>query len=312
MPGAAMPVVTPGPALEARARVVRGVRSVWSRPALPAMAVCWPRAGVGVGGANIAARGGTPARTAGGAGGGCRSGRGEYCGWDGTSGQYGGSAGRIPLEADAITFSGTSRPAYAADRPGPVFIAQAPSLRISSIAGQAVPEHPTGHADVSLPASTTGPVEVVFATTNVPVGNTIQLRIAPAYGAVIEALSPAIGGTAAAGTAQVSVTLPAGPSTLQASTSYTVVVAGVLDLSQFAHNEAVEKVQVTVALTGATRARVITASGKSYDVPYAALRAAGFQGWAQQRQCRPDLRCGSAEHCSHLMPRPVHAPCATP
>src|SRR6218665_3190421 len=171
MPGAAMPVVTPGPALEARARVVRGVRSVWSRPALPAMAVCWPRAGVG---------------------GGCRGGGREYCGWDGTPGQSGGSAGRIPLEADAITFSGTSRPAYAADRPGPVFIAQAPSLRISSIAGQAVPEHPTGHADVSLPASTTGPVEVVFATTNVPVGNTIQLRIAPAYGAVIEALSPAI------------------------------------------------------------------------------------------------------------------------
>src|SRR6218665_1851481 len=153
--------------------------------------------------------------------GGCRSGRREYCGSDGTSGQYGGSAGRIRLEADAITFSGTSRPAYAADRPRPVFIAQAPSLRISSIAGQAVPEHPTGHADVSLPASTTGPVEVVFATTNVPVGNTIQLRIAPAYGAVIEALSPAIGGTAAAGTAQGRGTLPAGAGPLPGTTRHT-------------------------------------------------------------------------------------------
>src|SRR6218665_2934692 len=98
MPGAAMPVVTPGPALEGRARGGRG---------------------------------------------------GKLWGWGGTPGQSGGSAGRIRLEADAITFSGTSSPAYAADRPGPVFIAQAPSLRISSIAGQAVPEHPTGHADVS-------------------------------------------------------------------------------------------------------------------------------------------------------------------
>src|SRR6218665_889306 len=53
-----------GGGLEGGGGVVGGVRSVWSRPALPAMAVCWPRAGVGVGGANIAARMVTPASTA--------------------------------------------------------------------------------------------------------------------------------------------------------------------------------------------------------------------------------------------------------
>ncbi|MCW5321085.1 hypothetical protein D5039_07890 [Verminephrobacter aporrectodeae subsp. tuberculatae] len=210
--------------------------------------------------------------------GGCWGGNREYCGSTGYYSQNGGSPGRIRLEAEAVTFSGASSPTYAADVPGPVFIAEAPSLRIRSIAGQAVPANPTGNADVSLPASTTDPVDVVFATTNVPVGNTVKLRIAPAYGAVTEALSPAIAGTAAAGTAQVNVALPAGPSTLQATTSYTVVVAGTLDLSRFARNEAVEKVEVTVALSGEPRARVITATGKAYDVPYATLRAAGFRG----------------------------------
>ena len=242
--------------------------------------------GTGAGGAGSGGSGGAirlvATSVAGGgsllADGGCANGKREYCGSAGGYDQYGGSPGRIRLEGEAITFSGTSSPAYSADVPGPVFIAEAPSLRISSIAGQAVPANPTGNADVTLPASTTGPVAVAFATTNVPVGNTVKLRIAPAYGEVTEALSPAIGGTAASGTAQVSVVLPAGPSTLQATTSYTVVVAGMLDLSRFAQNETVEKVEVTVALAGETRARVITTTGKAYDVSYAALRAAGFRG----------------------------------
>ncbi len=203
----------------------------------------------------------------------------QYCGFTGSGDHYGGSDGRIRLEAEAITFTGgTSNPAYTADIPGPVFIAEAPSLRIASIAGQAVPANPTGNADVTLPSSTTGPVEVVFQTINVPLGNTVLLRVVPAYGQPTEILSPAIAGTAANGTTNVSVTLPSGPSVLQATTTYTVVVAGQLDLSRFAQNEAVEKVEVTVSMSGEPKARLLTASGKSYDVPYAALRAAGFRG----------------------------------
>lgn len=202
----------------------------------------------------------------------------QNCGSSGSGGEYGGSSGRIRFEAEAITFNGTSQPTYTADVPGPIFIAEAPSLRIASIAGQAVPANPTGNADVTLPGSTTGPIEVVFQTTNVPVGNTVLLRVVPAYGQPTEALSPAIAGTTASGSANVSVTLPSGPSVLQATTTYTVVVAGSIDLSRFAQNEAVEKVEVTVSMVGEAKARLLTASGKAYDVPYAALRAAGFRG----------------------------------
>lgn len=202
----------------------------------------------------------------------------QNCGNTGYFNHYGGSAGRIRLEGEAITFNGTASPAFVADTPSPIFIADTPSLRIASIAGQTVPATPTGIADVTLPGSTTGPVEVVFQTTNVPVGNTVLLRVVPAYGQPVEVLSPAIAGTSASGTANVSVTLPAGPSVLQATTTYTVVVAGTVDLSRFAQNEEVEKVEVTIAMEGDAKARVLTASGKAYDVSYAALRAAGFRG----------------------------------
>ena len=202
----------------------------------------------------------------------------QDCGSDGGYAQHGGAPGRIRLEANAITFTGTQQPNYVKDVPGPVFIADAPALRIASVAGSSVPANPTGNADVALPATTTGPVDVVFQTVNVPTGNTVILRLVPAKGEPTEVLSPAITGTTAAGTASVKVTLPSGLSTLQATTTYTVVLAGSLDLSRFAHNEAVEKVEVTVPLTGEPRYRLLTATGKAYEVPYATLRAAGFRG----------------------------------
>lgn len=202
----------------------------------------------------------------------------QNCGSDGGAwDKYGGSDGRIRLEADSITYSGTSQPAYVADVPGPVFIAAAPAIRIASVAGQPVPASPTGKADVTLPATTTGPVEVVFETTNVPVGNTVLLRLVPGYGNVTEVLSPAIAGSTASGTTSVTVTLPQGPSTLQATTTYTVVLAMGEALSKYAKNERVEKVRLTVAMGSEPAARLITVSGKEYDVPYSVLREAGFQ-----------------------------------
>lgn len=190
----------------------------------------------------------------------------------------GGSAGRIRIEGEAIAYSGTSAPSYVGGTPGPVFIAGAPSLRIASVNGVSVPANPKGVADVTLPEAAAGPVEVVFETSNVPVGNTVLLRLVPAYGEPVEALSPAISGSTASGTAKVTVTLPKGPSTMQATTTYTIVLAMGEALSQYAQNERVEKVQITVAMAGKTMARLITVSGKEFDVPYSVLQEAGFLG----------------------------------
>jgi hypothetical protein len=200
-----------------------------------------------------------------------------YCGP--SDGSLGGSVGRIRIEGDSITYSGTSSPTYIADTPSPIFVGNLPNLRIASIAGSNVPANPTGSADVTLPANLTNPVTVNFETTNIPPGSTVELRVVPAYGAVIKALSPAITGSNASGNTSVSVNLPQGPSTLQAITSYTVTVAMGDSLSRFAQNERVQKVEILAGMgkTEAT-ARLVTVSGKNFDVPTSVLQMVGFNG----------------------------------
>lgn len=188
------------------------------------------------------------------------------------------SVGRIRIEAETLTYSGTTTPAYTTDVPGPVFLASMPSLRIATIAGVAVPASPTGNADVTLPADVTNPVTVTFQTVNVPTGNTILFKLIPAYGTPTEVLSAAIAGTTAAGTASIQVNLPQGPSTLQATTTYTVVVAMGEALSVFAQNERVEKVQLIATLGGPGQAKLITVSGKEFMVPMSVLQQVGFAG----------------------------------
>ena len=191
---------------------------------------------------------------------------------------YYASVGRIRLEAETFTYTAATTPPFSRDAPGPVFLANVPSLRIATVGGQTVPANPTGQADLTFPANLTNPVTVAFETTNVPAGNTVLLRVIPASGAVVEALSPAITVSGAAGSASVQVSLPQGPSVLQAVTTYTVVVAMGNALSHFAQNERVEKVQLIATLGGESQAKLITVSGKEYVVPAAVLQSVGLAG----------------------------------
>lgn len=190
----------------------------------------------------------------------------------------GASLGRVRIEADNTTYSGSTQPTYIADTPAPVFLSNVPSLKIVNVGGSAVPTNPTGVADLTFPATLVNPVTISLTTTNVPVGNTVLVKVIPANGPAIEAVSPAITGTNASGTASVSVSLPQGPSTLQAMTTYTVVVAMGEALSHYAQNERVEKVQIVASLGGAGFAKLITVSGKEFDVPMSVLQSVGFTG----------------------------------
>lgn len=195
-----------------------------------------------------------------------------------TSTSSGAYLGRVRIEADNTTYSGTTYPTYVADTPAPVFLSNVPSLKIVNVGGSAVPANPTGVADLTFPATLVNPVTISLTTTNVPVGNTVLVKVIPANGPAIEAVSPAITGTNASGTASVSVSLPQGPSTLQAMTTYTVVVAMGEALSHYAQNERVEKVQIIASLGGAGFAKLITVSGKEFDVPMSVLQSVGFTG----------------------------------
>ena len=197
----------------------------------------------------------------------------NYCG------NYGASEGRVRIEAETLTYSGKVYPTYSTDTPSQVFVANIPSLRIASIAGSAVPLSPTGKADVTLPASVTNPVTINLETSNIPTGNTIVVKLVPAYGDVREVLSPAITGSTTSGNTSVSLSLPQGPSTLQAVTSFTVTVAMGESLSRFAQNERVEKVEIIAGVGSVeSTARLITVTGKSFEVPTSVLQMVGFSG----------------------------------
>ncbi|WIV98031.1 hypothetical protein [Kinneretia aquatilis] len=198
----------------------------------------------------------------------------------GASGGAGGN-GRVRLEAESVTRTAGTTPAASTAQPGPVFIAGTPTLKITSVAGVNVPEPPTGVADVKLPVGTANPVTVTFATTGVPVGNTVRLAVTPNNGPEVSTVSTALAGTPQAATASATIALPGGSSTLQATITYTVVVAMGNALSQFAQGERVERISLMAGLDGRSRTTLITVSGREFEATpeaLAMLRVASMGG----------------------------------
>jgi hypothetical protein len=195
--------------------------------------------------------------------------------------------GRIRVEAESYDgalyvnlYGNTSyqdSPLSAAATPGPVFIAGLPGLKIIRVAGQPVPDPPSGKADVSLAADTPNPVTVEFETTGVPVGNTVKLTVTPTSGDATTVVSPALTGSTARAGASVSVDIPEGETTLLAQTTYIVLAAVGDQLAPYAGGERVEKVRLAADLQGRSRAYLITVSGREFEVDprLLAMAAAG-------------------------------------
>jgi hypothetical protein len=170
-------------------------------------------------------------------------------------------------------------PAYSfSSTPGPVFVTGLPSLRITSVGGTAVPDVPTGDVDVVLAPDAPNPVTVQFATTGVPVGNTVSLKLTPAQADSIVVVSPALVGTTDSASASVQVNIPSGPSVLQASVTYTVVVALGDSLSRYAQGERVDRIRLDTALGAGSTVTLITVSGKEFVVPASVLAEAAERG----------------------------------
>ena len=87
-----------------------------------------------------------------------------------------------------------------------------------------------------------------------------------------------LGGTVASSSATAQLDIPNGPSILQAQASYTISAAMGEALSRYASNERVEKVELIATLGGGSVARLITVSGKSFEVPTHVLAFAGLDG----------------------------------
>jgi len=114
-----------------------------------------------------------------------------------------GGVGRIHIEGFSVTGNiiNNSQPAPGVTHPGPVKLPDAniPTIQILTIGGQTVPTPPTGSTtvpDVTIPASTPNPVTIEIATTNIPDGAIIHLRITLSSGDIVAADSAPVSGNA--------------------------------------------------------------------------------------------------------------------
>lgn len=175
-----------------------------------------------------------------------------------------GGQGRIRIEAFTNTYTPGTDPAYTFGQPGSVFPANVPALSIMSIAGYTVPANPTGsyaNPDIILPNTTTNPVTINVAASNIPVGTTVAVTVTPQMGSSSSA-NATLSGTNSSST---------GSATLSLSTQYSNVITAqatfTLLASLYYDNEKIAKVRVATKLGGESEAVYITESGR--EIPAA-------------------------------------------
>ena len=151
----------------------------------------------------------------------------------------------------------------------------APTLVFTKLNGAAVTQNPSGQGDVQLTADTPNPVTVELASSNVPIGTVINLKVVQQRGAIDSFNSTPLSGNINGATAAASVNIPMGVSTLYATASFNTTVAMSKALSTYAQGEPVEKVRLETVLNGKSSATLITATGKEFNVPTTVLAMAG-------------------------------------
>ncbi len=132
----------------------------------------------------------------------------------GTAGGVFGSGGfgRIRIEAFAYLGPSDSDPLPSVASPGRVFPpANAPTVRVLTVDGQAVSSDPSGSfvtPDATINAA--GAITVVIQATNIPPGTVVQLTVRPEAGPGVTVNTTPLAGTLASSTGSAAVTLPSG------------------------------------------------------------------------------------------------------
>lgn len=201
---------------------------------------------------------------------------GDLSAGSGSPGSFGGpgSMGRIRIEADTVLGSGPTGTHVSYASPGLVFLASTPSLRIASVAGLAAPAQPTGlyaNPDITLPTTTTNPVAVDLAGTNIPVGTVVTVVVAPQNGAASTVNSSPLSGSQASSTATASVTLSTTePNVISAYTTFTVT-----QTAKTFDGEDIEKIRVAATYGETSRVTYLTKSGREVPADQVAWLPAG-------------------------------------
>jgi hypothetical protein len=127
--------------------------------------------------------------------------------------------GRIRLEAFFVQSNLNTNPLHTTAPPLTTGLGLATSglIRIINVAGQVVPTPPSGNTNTpDVIFSTAGNIIVSLATTNIPLGTPLTVRVTAAGQVITVQSTP----TDAAGNATATVTVPGGVGTIQAFATY--------------------------------------------------------------------------------------------
>ena len=157
-------------------------------------------------------------------------------------------------------------------RAGTLSLNGLPSLAVTQIGGQVVPPNPTGSGDIALPLTQANPVQIDVAARYIPPGTAIKVVLTPSYsGDVVSVNATPLAGTLENSTASASINIPYGASTILVQASYTLTLAMGESLSKYAQGERVESVLMSAAPGGETQFKLVTVSGKQFDIAPAVL-----------------------------------------
>ncbi|HXH06874.1 MAG TPA: hypothetical protein VNI83_09825, partial [Vicinamibacterales bacterium] len=135
------------------------------------------------------------------------------------------SPGSIRIEALSNSFPMVSNadPDAVGSLPGPIVNPLTPTVAITAVGGQPVPQPPQGGygaIDVQIPAP--GPTAIDLRTSGVPAGTTVEVKVKPRVGGTPATGQATLGSCDAAGVCQGSVTfdLPAGSYVIEARATF--------------------------------------------------------------------------------------------
>jgi len=186
------------------------------------------------------------------------------------------SGGFVRFESSFNTFtggiSGSAGGSFISFPTAPIPAIQ-PQLRITSINGTAAPSTPGASLiapDIVFPGAIATPVTVNVSATNVPLGTTVNVRVAPAIGSPSTATTDALHGSVADSSAQATVTLPPGAGVVTATATFNVAAgqsAGILPKNlPLIDGERPQQVEVMTMADGSSKTFLVARSGARFEV----------------------------------------------
>ena len=172
----------------------------------------------------------------------------------------------------AGTISGSAGGSFISFPTAPIPAIQ-PQLHITSINGASAPSTPSASLtapDVVFPGAIDTPVTLNVSASNVPLGTTVNIRVAPAVGAPSTATTNGLSGSLADSSAQASITLPPGAGVVTATATFNVAAAqsaGILPKNlPLIDGERPQQVEVLAMADGTAKTYLVARSGARFEL----------------------------------------------